>query len=1163
MKKLFLTFIFLLLTPTIFAQLVNPTISPAAGNYGTAQTITISGPSGASICYTKDGTTPQASTAGVCLGGSTQTYSGAFSLVGSSTITALTTESGQTNSSIASSAYIITPSIVQQKSLDCSAGCVSPTTITPTIATTAGHMLIVGYSGNVAPMAIKCGTTTTLLSTAAGTNSGTGAVFIDLRYALNVPSTSSCVITTPTGTWTGAANLYEVVATTVDRSCGFIQSTNDGYYPGKCISNTSASVSTGAVTTPSTSDGTTPINTAQPNEYGFSALSGYPSTPTIAAPYTNTDYIDTAANVTFNSGPITTSGSTYMLNATWASGSSMPTGVVLTVYGYPLQPTAIMPILSPTGGRYGVGQSVSIISPTNGSSVYYSTTTTPTCTGVGTLYTGTAISAPGSSTTIQAIACAAGSTPSAVNSHTYIITGRTTPQTWYIRPDGGTRYSPDVTYGQCNGMYDVSLATALAANPGVTTNLPCAFYDFRYLYDSQNYQGYLYGWVIQGGDTVIVRGCHTESNSTAPTCRVGWDVGDTSGGNTWCIGYSNGGCQAPIPSGTSSQPTQIFGQNYASCTDGTLAVSGNQSRIVSGFGNYVALALNNAQHVNVECLELTTYANCVWFGSTNPCNKGYPLSDYSAAGITTNQSTHDVLIQDTFIHGFSSRGIQGSIGGIVTCLRCLISTNASAGWDFDDGSDSQPNESGVIGSPTAMNGNASVNGVWSFNYSRVELSGCSELYPTNGFLPTYCFGQLEGGYGGNTGDAPGGCVTVNVDHSSFYFSIQDNLNWGHADAGPSGAGYSDQGSCAETVTNSYAFGNFGSAWKIGPNMSPLVMLDNVTIGNCARGTAPYPGIPATWTEYLQSIEFCRAVGSPISYNFHAGDTYTISNNTFVSYSPTFYGADCWEGAYYCPESTLNFQNNISYGIQSPYIINGGGDGSYNGDSGGTGGFYWGNGSAGAVVATLNRSYNQWFGIRDAGCPSPGFTGDICSDPAFYNEPSAANGANCMGTITDCTFTEPVWDVFLPNPSASYYLTSTSPALHAGTTYTGQPTTLFDNTAMTSPPPIGALTDNWVAPSLSTITVTPTSTTITTGATTQFLASCLYSNNATTPCNVAWTDTSGYSSINSTTGVVTGTSVGTDTVTATISTLYGTATVIVGAPAAFLPMQGLLLYGRHN
>lgn len=96
-----------------------------------------------------------------------------------------------------------------------------------------------------------------------------------------------------------------------------------------------------------------------------------------------------------------------------------------------------------------------------------------------------------------------------------------------------------------------------------------------------------------------------------------------------------------------------------------------------------------------------------------------------------------------------------------------------------------------------------------------------------------------------------------------------------------------------------------------------------------------------------------------------------------------------------------------------------------------------------------------------------------------------------------------------------------------------------------------------APTLSSITVLPNPASVTVSGTVnmQTLSFCTYSDSSTIPagssgCLVVWTDTNTHSSINASTGVVTGVSAGSDTVTATLSPATpGTATVNVSAPPA--------------
>jgi hypothetical protein len=83
-----------------------PTFDPVAGTYTGTQSVAIaSTTSGATICYTVDGSTPAATTPGTCSTGTT--YTGAVSVASSLTIKAIATRSGDTNSAVGSAAYEI------------------------------------------------------------------------------------------------------------------------------------------------------------------------------------------------------------------------------------------------------------------------------------------------------------------------------------------------------------------------------------------------------------------------------------------------------------------------------------------------------------------------------------------------------------------------------------------------------------------------------------------------------------------------------------------------------------------------------------------------------------------------------------------------------------------------------------------------------------------------------------------------------------------------------------------------------------------------------------------------------------------------------------------------------------------------------------------------
>jgi Chitobiase/beta-hexosaminidase C-terminal domain len=90
-------------TFTITPLAANPTVSPAAGTYSSAQTVTLSDPTpGAAIYYTTNGTTPTP--------GSTM-YSAPLPISATTTIEAIAVASGYTNSGVISATFTITPQI--------------------------------------------------------------------------------------------------------------------------------------------------------------------------------------------------------------------------------------------------------------------------------------------------------------------------------------------------------------------------------------------------------------------------------------------------------------------------------------------------------------------------------------------------------------------------------------------------------------------------------------------------------------------------------------------------------------------------------------------------------------------------------------------------------------------------------------------------------------------------------------------------------------------------------------------------------------------------------------------------------------------------------------------------------------------------------------------
>ena len=409
--------------------------------------------------------------------------------------------------------------------------------------------------------------------------------------------------------------------------------------------------------------------------------------------------------------------------------------------------------------------------------------------------------------------------------------------TWYIRPDGGTRYSANQTLGQCDGQADVAYS-------GTGTNQHCAFNDVRYLWTDGSWSNDAsvafpaWGWIGNGGDTYLIRGGPWRVGQSGP------NPGDYFG----LAGDPYGAGAPPPPSGTATQHTRILGENYSSCSS-----QSSMTQMFGGYGVFQVLALNGAKYVDVQCIELTRHSQCVIFGVPavpSTCQSGWPVDDYAKNGITTDASTHDILLQDMWIHGFTSRGIIGPIGGTVTATRVDIAYNGGAGWDFDDG--------------TAT---PSVNGLLNATNLIVEWNGCNQAYPGTGAIS--CYSQSTGGYGDGIGTPAGTCISTNVTQSIFRYNTQDGYDWLH----------NDTGTCPSSVTNSASYGNNGSQFKWGAANNPMVFTNNLAVANCLRLSAPMTGQPSTYNANL--ADFCRA-SDAIAFDFRNGGTTLMANNTIVA-----------------------------------------------------------------------------------------------------------------------------------------------------------------------------------------------------------------------------------------------------------------------------------------
>ncbi len=427
----------------------------------------------------------------------------------------------------------------------------------------------------------------------------------------------------------------------------------------------------------------------------------------------------------------------------------------------------------------------------------------------------------------------------------FILSGICAPlfgTTWYVRPDGGTRYSTNTTGGQCDGMADVSY-------PGHGKNRHCAFKDVRYLWQDTSYSDGrkfpAWGWVGAGGDTYIIRG----SVGAKVSYRVGW-----SSASTYCMpdgcwgiaGFSAGSGAPPPPSGTAAQHTRILGENYASCRSPEA-----KTQLHGGWGVGNVLNLSGASYVDVACFDITDFSACGRATQRVGCD---PSQDFAHVGVAfTNTSTHDTLT-DVRIHGLGDSGIVGPTGDGVVMDYVEVLGNAGAGWNADGG--------GGTGKGSLL-----------VKHYDISWNGCAEEYPIVHPLPYGdCTDQDHGGYGDGFGtatkdsDPPG--WQVHFDQGTVSYNTQDGLDALHV----SGPGSSMK------VTNSLAFANMGQQIKVGGAMA--TMIGNTIVGNCRAMSHAIPGTPPRFNANLGL--FCRAGDTAVLMNVSDKQPAVFQNNVIYS-----------------------------------------------------------------------------------------------------------------------------------------------------------------------------------------------------------------------------------------------------------------------------------------
>lgn len=505
--------------------------------------------------------------------------------------------------------------------------------------------------------------------------------------------------------------------------------------------------------------------------------------------------------------------------------------------------------------------------------------------------------------------------------------------TWYVRSDGGTRFSTSVPLGQCNGTTNSSYL-------GTGTNQNCAYSDIRYLWTDGTSGSW--GWVGAGGDTYLI--------SCPSDCRVGYS-GPNNTPSDYFLGVPGDpfGSGAPVPhNGTSGAHTKILGVNFASCSSDSV-----KAHVNGGYGVLSVFNLKGSSYVDMACLNITDHSSCGRQGQTNACSSSFPLSDYATNGITTSNTTTNTTVTDVTVHGVASSGMLGATGTGVSVLRVALVGNASSGWNMDDGS-------GATGT-----------GILNMDYFSVLWNGCAEEYPIVDATPYQdCTDDSSGGYGDGIGTAtttssPAWIMTIT--NSVAAYNTQDGFDLLHLQGGGS----------TLNISTSQAYSNMGQQLKVG---SASVARNNMFFGNCNALRQDIPGTPSGYNSRLS--DFCRAADTAVVMEVQDSLPTVFEFNTLYSANATAFEIDCNPAAPCTSAAQMVFEDNIYLGFLNN-LANGypsGGSGVYPGPIANSVSGLFSN--AGSLLNS-----NVFFHFKSSwSCPNTSFneTNAHCVDPQLVN-----------------------------------------------------------------------------------------------------------------------------------------------------------------------------------
>lgn len=395
----------------------------------------------------------------------------------------------------------------------------------------------------------------------------------------------------------------------------------------------------------------------------------------------------------------------------------------------------------------------------------------------------------------------------AVTPTALLIPADASAATFHVRTDGGDEE-------QCNGRAD-------AAYPGSGTGLDCAWKHPNYALPTSDSPR------IDGGDTLIIG---------PGEYMIGWGSTGLSTRSSRCDRSAPYDCYpAAPPSGKPGARTRILGAGHDTGCKAPPKLWGTE-RVD------LVLNLQDADHVEIGCLEITDKSDCVEFHANDAvrCERDAPpFGQWGSIGIGAKRSK-DVWLHDLNIHGLSGRGIMA--GGLRdwTIERVRIAANGWAGWDGDVGEGESSNDGDIV-----------------FRNVEIAWNGCAERWQSG--EPFACWAQEEGGYGDGlgTGKTDGHWL---VEDSRIHHNTSDGLD----------LLYTDESKTATVVVRRvYAAANAGNQVKTAGN---ALIENSVIIGQCAYFHRKFD---------MSDGDMCRAYGNALSVGVGSRQTATVRHNTIT------------------------------------------------------------------------------------------------------------------------------------------------------------------------------------------------------------------------------------------------------------------------------------------